>query len=81
MGELSELDIRGCWRISDQGVQEMSEYCSGLTSLNVHDCRDVTEQSLNRLRQRGVRIDRKLDPIMMRLLRIRNEQRHARVQI
>lgn len=78
---LVTLDIRGCWRTTDQGVSLVGEYCQGLASLAVHDCRDITEQSLSRLRQKGVLVDRKLDPIMMRLMRIRAENRHARVQI
>jgi len=78
---LTELDIRGCWRITDQGVALVAEYCVRLTGIAVHDCRDVTEMSLSRLRQNGVKVDRKLDPIMQRLLRMRNEQRQARLQI
>lgn len=78
---LAELDIRGCWRTTDLGISLVGEYCRNLAILAVHDCRDITEQSLSRLRQSGVKIDRKLDPIMMRLMQIRNNQRHARVQI
>ena len=63
------------------GVSTVGEYCKNLSELSVTDCRDVTEQSLSRLRQRGVKIDRQLDPVLLRLLRIRNEQRHARLQI
>ena len=57
------------------------EYCPSLRSLAVTDCRDVTESSLSKLRQRGVVVDRKLGPIMLRLARIRQENRQARVQI
>ena len=63
------------------GVSTVGEYCRSLAELHVTDCRDVTEQSLTRLRQRGVRVDRQLAPVLLRLLRIRNEQRHARLQI
>eukprot|EP00092_Neocalanus_flemingeri_P016669 GFUD01018032.1.p1 GENE.GFUD01018032.1~~GFUD01018032.1.p1 ORF type:complete len:320 (+),score=58.90 GFUD01018032.1:68-1027(+) len=79
--DLKILDIAGCWRVSDQGIRQMAEYCKKMSNLSVNDCRDVTEQSLSRLRQQGVVIDRKLDPIMVRLQRIRNEQRQARLQI
>ena len=68
-----------CW--CGAGVSTVGEYCRALAELHVTDCRDVTEQSLTRLRQRGVRVDRQLDPVLLRLLRIRNEQRHARLQI
>jgi len=78
---LRVLDITGCWRVTDQGVRQVGEYNRSLSMLSVNDCRDVTEQSLSRLRQAGVVIDRKLDPVMLRLQRIRNEQRQARLQI
>lgn len=78
---LALLDMTGCWRVTDQGVNQVTEYCKKLSHLSVRDCRDVTEQSLSRLRLRGVVIDRKLDPIMLRLQRIRQEQRQARLQI
>jgi len=65
--KLSELDIRGCWRISDGGVQLVAEYCRSLSQLYVKECRDITEQSLSRLRRRGVRIDLKLDSAMLRI--------------
>lgn len=78
---LHTLDITGCWRVTDQGVNTLAEYCKHLSELRVTDCRDVTEQSLTRFRQRGVKIDRMLDPVHFRMLRIRNELRHARVQI
>ena len=64
---LIALDIRGCWRISDNGVKRVAEYCKELKILNILDCRDVTEASLVRLRKRGVRIDRQLDPLTVRL--------------
>jgi len=70
---LHTLDIHGCWRISDRGVRIVSEYCRNLQSLSVHDCRDVTENALAGLRNRGVRIDRKLDPIMIRLQQLRKD--------
>ena len=60
---LVALDIRGCWRIGDRGVAKVGEYCKHLKVLNIVDCRDVTEASLMRLRNRGVRIDRPLDPL------------------
>jgi len=75
---LTELDIRGCWRTTDQGLSLVGEYCKGLSLLAVHDCRDITEHSLSRLRHKGVKIDRKVDPIMLRLIRMRRE---ARVQV
>ena len=78
---LASLDIRGCWRCSDQGLALVGEYCPGLARLAVTDCRDVTEASLARLRQQGVVVDRKLDPVMLRIMRIRRENRQARVQI
>jgi len=79
--DLAVLDITGCWRVTDEGIRHVAEYNRRLSNLCVNDCRDVTEQSLSRLRQKGVVIDRKLDPIMLRLQRIRNEQRQARLQI
>jgi len=78
---LHTLDIRGCWRITDAGVGLVAEYCPLLASLAVTDCRDVTEASLARLRARGVEVDRKLDPTMARLARIRRENRQARLMI
>jgi len=75
------LDISGCWRISDVGVDRLAEYSRKLEMLSVTDCRDVTERSLSRLRQKGVRLDRKLDPVLLRLHRLRQEQRQARLQI
>ncbi len=59
---LRALDIRGCWRITDRGLSLVAEYCHHLTVLGVMECRDVTERSLCRLRQRGVRVDRPLNP-------------------
>jgi len=59
----------------------VAEYCALLASLAVTDCRDVTEASLARLRARGVEVDRKLDPTMARLARIRRENRQARLMI
>jgi len=79
--ELVRLDLRGCWRVTDAGVTLLGEYCTSLRSLAVTDCRDVTESSLAKLRQRGVAVDRKLDPVLLRLARIRQENRQARVQI
>ena len=64
---LVALDIRGCWRVSDKGMKNIAEYCKQLKVLNIMDCRDITEKSLNRLRKRGVRIDRQLDPLEARL--------------
>ena len=64
---LIALDIRGCWRVSDNGVKRIAEYCKDLKLLNITDCRDVTEASLMRLRKRGVRIDRPVDPLSIRL--------------
>lgn len=78
---LHTLDIAGCWRVTDQGIGAVGEYCKKLSELSVTDCRDVTEQSLSRLRQRGVKIDRQLDPVLLRLLKIRNEHRHARMNV
>ncbi len=40
----------------------VGEYCPSLVVLYVTDCRDVTEKSLNRLRARGVKIDRPQNP-------------------
>ena len=94
--ELTALDITGCWRITDQGMNLVTEYCPKLQVLNVTDCRydiffqirlkefffihiififfsDITEQSLIRLRQRGVKIDRQLNPLYAARLRL--EQR------
>lgn len=79
--DLARLDLRGCWRVTDAGVALLGEYCTSLRSLAVTDCRDVTESSLAKLRQRGVAVDRKLDPVLLRLARIRQENRQARVQI
>ena len=59
---LRALDIRGCWRITDKGMSLVAEYCPQLVVLYVTDCRDITEKSLNRLRMRGVKIDRPLNP-------------------
>ena len=64
---LIALDIRGCWRVSDNGVKRIAEYCKELKILNIKDCRDVTEASLMRLRKRGVRLDRPVDPLTVRL--------------
>merc|ERR1712012_1124527 len=75
---LEILDITGCWRISDQGVNIVGEYCRQLSDLRVTDCRDVSEQSLGKLRQRGVQIDRQLDPTLLRLMKIMKDQRHFR---
>ena len=87
----------GCWRVTDAGVTLLGEivwerflfwdftfpgeYCPSLRSLSVTDCRDVSESSLSKLRHRGVMIDRKLDPVLLRLNRIRQENRQARIQI
>merc|ERR1712055_659396 len=79
--DLARLDLRGCWRVTDAGVALLGEYCTSLRSLAVTDCRDVTESSLAKLRQRGVAVDRKLDPVLLRLARIRQENRQVRVQI
>merc|ERR1712012_479348 len=69
--QLERLNIRGCWRVTDAGVTLIGEYCPSLRSLSVTDCRDVSESSLSKLRQRGVMIDRRLDPVLLRLNRIR----------
>ena len=37
--ELTALDITGCWRITDQGMNLVTEYCPKLQVLNVTDCR------------------------------------------
>ena len=78
---LWSLAGRGCWRVTDRGVAAVAEYCPRLASLAVTDCRDVTEQSLARLRGRGVAVDRQLDPVMLRLMRLRTEQRLASLQV
>jgi len=67
---LIALDISGCWRITDQGVALVAEYCPNLRVLKVTDCRDVSEQSLTRLRQRQVQIDRQLNPLHAARLRL-----------
>ena len=36
---LIALDIRGCWRITDQGIAVVAEYCPNLRVLNITDCR------------------------------------------
>ena len=64
---LLALDIVGCWRISDNGVKRIAEYCKHLKLLKIQDCRDVTEASLARLRKRGVNLDRPVDPLTIRL--------------
>ena len=63
-------DIRGCWRISDAGVKMVGEYCPYLRVLNVTDCRDVSENSLSSLRDKGVRIDRALNPLQLARMRL-----------
>ena len=82
-------DIEYCYKnivtriVKNTGILNIieGEYCPSLCSLAVTDCRDVTESSLAKLRQRGVVVDRKLDPVLLRLARIRQENRQARVQI
>ena len=37
------------------GVNIVGEYCKHLSDLRVTDCRDVSEQSLGKLRRRGVK--------------------------
>ena len=37
------------------GVNIVGEYCKQLSDLRVTDCRDVSEQSLGKLRRRGVK--------------------------
>ncbi len=39
---LIALDIRGCWRITDQGMALIAEYCPNLKVLKITDCRYVT---------------------------------------
>ena len=48
--------------MTDRGVSLVAEYCHNIVVLYVTDCRDVTEHSLNRLRVRGVKIDRAANP-------------------
>jgi len=85
--DLVALDIRGCWRITDAGLNGVAEYCHGLKVLHVVDCKDIGEPVLHRLRQRGVQIDRPVDPLFIRGLRAaggggqQQPQRPLRLQV
>lgn len=59
---LKVLEIKGCWRITDKGISLVGEYCKDLLYLGVADCRDVTEASLQKLRARGIKMDRPQNP-------------------
>ena len=39
--DLVALDIRGCWRVSDTGIEMIAEYCQNLKVLKIADCRYV----------------------------------------
>jgi len=62
---IRHLDVKGCIRISNAGIRLVGEYCRHLKFLEVSDCREVTEHSLTRLRKKGIRIDRPLDPFFV----------------
>ncbi len=51
------LGIKGCWRIKNDAIRVMREYCKDLKELRVRDCAKITEASLALLRARGVMID------------------------
>jgi hypothetical protein len=40
--------------VTDRGMNLVGEYCEALVVLYVTDCRDVTEKSLNRLREKEI---------------------------
>ena len=48
--EIEVLDISGCWRINDVGLQRIGEYCPKIRDLKVDECRKITEFSLKRFR-------------------------------
>merc|ERR1719433_2020108 len=70
---LKYVSLANIYSLTDQGMNLVTEYCPKLQVLNVTDCRDITEQSLIRLRQKGVKIDRQLNPLYAARLRL--EQR------
>jgi len=74
--DLEVLDISGCWRISDSGLQLIGEYCTKIRELRVNECRGITEKSLRRFRERDVELDRQADETMLKLERMRLGFRH-----
>jgi hypothetical protein len=46
---LLSLDIKGCKRVSDRGVQALSEGCCELESLSVSNCDTLTDASLKKV--------------------------------
>lgn len=55
--DLRHLDVRECYRLTNGCMLMLAEYAVTLESLLVKGCRDITEDGLERLRNRGVQID------------------------
>merc|ERR1712098_119039 len=75
--QLRIIRLGNIYSITDDCLNGIAKFCPKIHTLDItgcwrvtdSDCRDVTEQSLTRLRQRGVKIDRQLD---LRLNRVRH---------
>jgi len=78
--DLRFLNLQGCWRISDSGLRLVAEYCKQLTKVSVADCRGISEQSLAKLRERNIAIDRRLDITLRRMQELRLEYNY-RLQV
>lgn len=79
--ELKVLNVQGCWRISDCGLRLVAEYCKKLTNVSVADCRGISEQSLAKLRERNITIDRRLDITLRRMRELRLDYMHNKLQV
>ncbi|XP_064621690.1 F-box/LRR-repeat protein 15-like isoform X2 [Lineus longissimus] len=56
-GQLTHLNIRGCWRIGNETIRLIAKYCGKLESVQLRECTGINEASIQRLRARNMKID------------------------
>ena len=54
---IDHVNLSGCTRITDTGLQALAQHCAGLTRLNVSDCEHITEAGAEALEQDYPHID------------------------
>jgi F-box/leucine-rich repeat protein 15 len=69
---LENLNLHGCWRITNDAVKALGDYCPSLRVLSIRENSNVTEFSLGPLRNRRIQVDVPPPPTGIRGLNLIN---------
>ncbi|PAA70360.1 hypothetical protein BOX15_Mlig012222g1, partial [Macrostomum lignano] len=56
---LMELDMTGCWRITDSLLEQLTEFCRSLKQLKIRECSRVSLAAIDRLQKKRIVTDLK----------------------